>query len=294
MAGEWNEENWFDLADYADVDMDAGFDYEPSDDSSYGIAASGDLPTDPGDNVAGGVEEGSLSPTAVRPREESTLSKDKGQSDQDRTQVDSRHDESFSSKCPSPPKAVRLGEASSGSHNSGTSPASGDPLSPDDARESGIKHAFPTNSTISPQITPADGDGYNPDFPYLEGITPSRQMVSLDDSSSGEASSASENHQREVFVLPSDQDHSSRDRDGDSSRKSHTAPPRDVGKDATTGGHDQHLHEREGNPRHTRTSLRQSQESDIEALEAIRRKKIEAQKNLSGRIQYRSKEAQEL
>ena len=24
MAGEWNEENWFDLADYADVDMDAG------------------------------------------------------------------------------------------------------------------------------------------------------------------------------------------------------------------------------------------------------------------------------
>lgn len=109
MAGEWNEENWFDLADYADVDMDAEFDYEPRDDSSYDIAASGDLPTDPGDNVAGGVEKGSLSPTTVRPREESTLSKDKGQSDQDHTQVDSRHDENFSSKCPSPPKAVRLG-----------------------------------------------------------------------------------------------------------------------------------------------------------------------------------------
>ena len=36
MAGEWNEENWFDLADYADIDMDAGFDYEPSDTSSDG------------------------------------------------------------------------------------------------------------------------------------------------------------------------------------------------------------------------------------------------------------------
>ena len=30
MAGEWNEENWFDLADYAGLDMDACYDYEPS------------------------------------------------------------------------------------------------------------------------------------------------------------------------------------------------------------------------------------------------------------------------
>ena len=67
MAGEWNEENWFDLADYADVDMDAGLDYEPSIDSSDGIAASGDLPKDPGDRATDGVEEGSLSPTTVRP-----------------------------------------------------------------------------------------------------------------------------------------------------------------------------------------------------------------------------------
>nr|ADB85436.1 putative retrotransposon protein [Phyllostachys edulis] len=177
MVGEWNEENWFDLADYADVDMDAGFDYEPSDDSSDGTVASGDLPTDPGDSAAGGVEEGSLSPTTVRPREGSTLSKDKGQFDQNHTQVDSQHNESFSSKCPNPLEAVRLDKASSGSHNSGTSPASGDHLSLDDIRDSGIKHAFPANSTISPQITSADGDGYNLDFPYLEGITPSHQMV---------------------------------------------------------------------------------------------------------------------
>lgn len=258
MAGEWNEENWFDLTDYADVDMDAGFDYEPSIDSSDGTAASGDLPADPGDNAVDGVEEGSLSPTTVRPREESTLSKDKGQSDQDNTQVYSQNDESFSSKCPSPPKAVRLSEASSGSHNSRTPPASSDPLSSNDFRESGIKHAFPANSTISPQVTPADGDGYNPEFPYLEGIAPSRQIVSLDYSSSGEASSASENHQREVFVLPSDQGHSPKDRAGDAPRRSRTVPPRGSGKGTTDGGHDQHLHEREGNPRHSRTPLRQS------------------------------------
>lgn len=85
MAGEWNEENWFDLADYADVDMDAGFDYEPSIDSSDGIAAFENLPADLVNNAADGVEEGSLSPTTVRPREESTLLKDKDQSDQDYT-----------------------------------------------------------------------------------------------------------------------------------------------------------------------------------------------------------------
>ena len=81
MAGEWNEENWFDLADYADVDMDAGFDYEPSIESSDGIAASGDLSRDPGNHATDGVEEGSLSPTTVRPTEESISPKDNGQSD---------------------------------------------------------------------------------------------------------------------------------------------------------------------------------------------------------------------
>ena len=94
MAGEWNEENWFDLADYADVDMDAGFDYEPSNDSSDGNTASENLSADPGDHATDGVEEGSLSPTTVRPTEEPISSKDKGQSDhnQDYTQADSRHD----------------------------------------------------------------------------------------------------------------------------------------------------------------------------------------------------------
>nr|ADB85316.1 hypothetical protein [Phyllostachys edulis] len=271
MAGEWNEENWFDLADYADIDIDAGFDYEPSIDSSDGVAASRYLSADPGDHATDRVEEGSLSPTTVRPIEESIPSKDKGQSDHNQvyTQADSQHDKSFSSKCLSPPKAVRPGETSSGSHNSKTSPASGGPLSPDNSRESGIKQAFPANSTISPQITPADGDGYNPEFPFLEGITPSRQMVSLDYFSSG-------------------------DRARDTPRRSRTTSPRGNGKSTTDDGQNQHFDEREGNSRHTRTPLRQSQGSDMEDLEAIRRKKIAAQKNLSGRIQYQSEEAQEL
>ena len=121
MAGEWNEENWFDLADYADVDMDAGFGYEPSIDSSDGIAASGDLSADPGDHATDGVEEGSLSLATVRPAEGPVSSEGKGQSDhnQDCAKADSQHDKSFPSKCSSPPKAVRPGEASSGGHNSG-------------------------------------------------------------------------------------------------------------------------------------------------------------------------------
>ena len=89
MAGEWNEENWFDLADYADVDMDAGYDYELSIDSSDGIAASGDLPSDPGHLATDGVEEGSLSLTTVRPVEEPVPSKDKGQLDH--KQVEESH-----------------------------------------------------------------------------------------------------------------------------------------------------------------------------------------------------------
>ena len=296
MAGEWNEENWFDLADYADVDMDADFDYEPSVDSSDGIAASGDLSADPGDHATDGVEEGSLSPTTIRPVEESTSSKDKGQSDhkQDCTQADSQHDESFSSKCSSPLKAVRLGEASSGSHNSGASPASGGPLPPANSAEEGIKHAFSTNSTIPSQVTPADGDGYNPEFPFLEGFTPSRQMVSLDYSSSGESSSACGDHQREVFVLPSDKNHSPGDRAEDAPRRSHTAPTRGNGKGTAGDEQNQHSDEREGDPRHTRAPLRQSQESDEEDLETTRWKRVAAQRSLPGRAQYQSKEAQEL
>ena len=156
----------------------------------------------------------------------------KGQSDhkQDCTKADSQHDESFPSECSSLPKAVRPGEASSGSHNSEASPTSSGPFSPVNPAEDGIKHAFPTNSTIPSQGTHANGDGYDPEFPFLEGFIPSRQMVSLDYSSSGEASSTSGNHQREVFVLPSDKGHSSRDRTGDAPRRSHTAPPRGNGK----------------------------------------------------------------
>ena len=60
MAGEWNEENWFDLADYADVDMDAGFDYEPSDASCDGDVASGDH--SPGDHPTDGAEKESFPP----------------------------------------------------------------------------------------------------------------------------------------------------------------------------------------------------------------------------------------
>ena len=62
MVGEWNEENWFDPTDSAYIDMDAGFDYEPSVESSYGNVTSRDHSSDPGDHTIDGVEEGSLSP----------------------------------------------------------------------------------------------------------------------------------------------------------------------------------------------------------------------------------------
>ena len=93
------------LADYADVDMDAGFDYEPSIDSSDCIAASGDLSADPGDHATDGVEGGSLSPATVHPAEEPVSSESKGQYDhkQGCTKADSQHDESFPSECSSPP-----------------------------------------------------------------------------------------------------------------------------------------------------------------------------------------------
>ena len=92
------------MADYADVDMVVGFDYELSIVSSDGIAAS----KDHGNHATDGVEEGSLSPTTIRPTEEPVSSKGKGQSDhnQDCAQKDSQHNESFSSKCPSPSETV--------------------------------------------------------------------------------------------------------------------------------------------------------------------------------------------
>ena len=99
MAGEWNEENWFDLADYVDIDMDTGFDYESSDTSSDGDIASGDH--SPGGHTTDGVEEGSLSPTTLRPNEEPASSNGKGRSNlkQDCTKTDSEHSEGSLLKC---------------------------------------------------------------------------------------------------------------------------------------------------------------------------------------------------
>ena len=61
MGGEWNKENWFDLAYYAELYMDAC--YEQSIVSSDGYAASRDLSPNPEDRAANRVDEGSLSPT---------------------------------------------------------------------------------------------------------------------------------------------------------------------------------------------------------------------------------------
>ena len=128
MAGEWNEENWFDLTDYADVDMDAGFDYEPSDASSDDNVAPGDLSL--GDFTTDGVEEGSLSPAILCLDEEPASSEGKGQSDHNKgcSKADSRYGEGSLSKCPSPPKTVRPGATTLGSRNFGSSSAFGDSL----------------------------------------------------------------------------------------------------------------------------------------------------------------------
>lgn len=115
--------------------------------------------------------------------------------------------------------------------------------------------------------------------------------MSLDYSSTREASSECGDYQREVFVLPSDKDHSPRDRGRDAPRRSQTAPTRGNGKSTAGDGQDQHSDEREEDYRHNHASLRQSQESDFETA---RRRKIAAQKNLPGRAQYQSKEAQKL
>lgn len=174
MEGEWNEENWFDLANYADIDMDAGFDYEPSDASSDDDAAPGDL--SPRDFTTDGVEEGSLSPTTIRPNEEPASSEGKGLYDHDKgcPKVGSGHDEGPLSKCSSPPKAVRSGKTSSRSRNSRSSSTPGGSLSPVSPAKDAIEHALPASSTIPTQGSPTDGDGYNPKFPFLEGFAPSR------------------------------------------------------------------------------------------------------------------------
>ena len=79
------------MANYADIDMDAGFDYEPSAASSDGDVASEDH--SPRDHPANGVEEGSLSPTTIRPDEELACSEGKGPFDhnKDGPKVGSEH-----------------------------------------------------------------------------------------------------------------------------------------------------------------------------------------------------------
>ena len=108
MAGEWNEENWFDLTDYVNIDIDAGFDYKPSIISSDGNVASRDHSPDPGDHTTDGVEETSFSPTTVRPTEGPVSSKGKGPYDhnQNCTTVGSQHDEGSPSECSSLPEVV--------------------------------------------------------------------------------------------------------------------------------------------------------------------------------------------
>ena len=66
------------MADYANIDMDTGFDYEPSIISSNGNAASRDHLRDLGDHATDGVEEESFSPTTVRPTEGLVSSECKG------------------------------------------------------------------------------------------------------------------------------------------------------------------------------------------------------------------------
>ena len=136
------------MADYVDIDMDAGFDYEPSIVSSNGDITSGDHSL--GDHTIDGVEEGSLFPTTLRPNEESASSEGKGQSDrhQDCTKTGSQHDEGSPSKCSSLSKIVRIGTASPRSHHSGASSASCGHISPVSLTKDGIEHAFPASSTI--------------------------------------------------------------------------------------------------------------------------------------------------
>nr|ADB85301.1 hypothetical protein [Phyllostachys edulis] len=174
MAGEWNEENWLDLADYTDIDMYAGFNYEPSTASSDGDVAPGDHSL--GDHTIDGVEEGSLSPTTIRPDEEPASSESKGPSDHNDgcPKAGSEHGKGSPSKCSSPSEAIRPGMASLGSHNSRLSSVSGGPLSSVNPAKDAIKHDSLASSTIPLQGSPTDGDSYNPEFPFLEGFTLSR------------------------------------------------------------------------------------------------------------------------
>lgn len=230
------------MADYADIDMDAGFDYEPSIISSDGYAASRDHSPDPRDHATDGVEEGSFSLTTVYATEGPVSSESKGLSNhnQDYTKAEPQHDEGSPSECSSPPKAVRPGEANPRSHHSEASSASSGRLSPVSPTEDEVEHASPASLTIPSQGSPADRGCYNPEFPFLKGLAPSRKIVFFDYSSSEEASSASGDHQREVFVLPSDNDHSPRDRTEDAPRRSHTTTPRGDGEDTSGDERDQH------------------------------------------------------
>ena len=108
MAGEWNEENWFELADYAKLDMNACYEYKQSIISSDGNAASRDLSPDPGDYAADRADEGYFFPTILRPNEGSDSSEGKGPSDhnQDYTKTSTEHSEGSPSKCSSPSEVV--------------------------------------------------------------------------------------------------------------------------------------------------------------------------------------------
>ena len=156
------------------------------------------------------------------------------------------------------------------------------------------KHAPPASSTIPTQDSLADGDGYNPEFPFLEGFALSRQMVSFDDSSSEEASSASGVYQREVFVLPSGSNNSPGNKAEDAPRRSHPMTARGNDEDASSDEQSQHSDERAGNSRDHHTPLKQGQRSGMDDSETVRRKRVTTQRKLPRRAQYQSEEAQEL
>lgn len=190
MAGEWNEAIWFDLADYVGLDMDACYEYEQSIIPSDGNAASRDLSPDSGDHATDRVEEGSFSPTTLRPNEGLDSSKGKGPSNhnQDCAKAGTEHSEGSPSKCSSLSKAIRhRTTASPGSHRSETPLASGDRQSLVTPAKYMVEHAFPADSTIPSQGSPTDGGGYNPEFSFLEGLASSHETLSFDYFSSSRA-----------------------------------------------------------------------------------------------------------
>ena len=128
--------------------MEVGFNYEPSIASSDGDVASENYSL--GDHTTDGVEEGSLSPTMLRPNEEPASSEGKGQSDhnQDCTKTGSEHGEDSPSNCSSSSKTVRPSMTSLGGNHSGASSAPGGRLSQVSPTKDGVEHAFPASWII--------------------------------------------------------------------------------------------------------------------------------------------------